>query len=339
MTSLHTVNTRAGDTASTARFSAGTSVEPFADFFARTRRVPVFVVLGVQGSGTNLLRSVLVRGFRFCVVQDQSIIVAAAAPLGGEPPAEAIRRQFARILTHLQPSTMQRKTLKIVKSNSDYAGIRDHFDAASVRSAADLARFVYAYGAFKMGTTRMAVKSDDLWEHIDSIEAVIPNRRILLLTRDFRDNLLSITRKDFGPIEPLVAAQYVHDRFVRYEREFDRTPEAHRMHVRYEDLLSAPQEFIGRFSRHFGLPLTPEGQAAVAQLPIRTSNVRKWADLDPDTLSGCEGILRDELLRYGYGLERDAVEPGAAAWAAAKGRDLLRRFPQKMLKVSKRLRK
>lgn len=340
MTSLHTVDTRGGDATLPARCSAGASVEPFTDFFARTRRVPVFVVLGVQGSGTNLLRSVLVRGFRFCVVQDQSVVVAAAASLGGEAPAEAaIRRQFARILAHLQPSTMQRKTMKLVKSNSDYGGIRDHFDAASVRSAADLARFVYAYGAFRMGTTRMAVKSDDLWEHIDSLESVLPNRRILLLTRDFRDNLLSITKKDFGPVEPLVAAQYVHDRFVRYEREFDRTPAAHRLHVRYEDLLSAPQEFISRFSRHFGLPLTPEGQAAVAQLPIRTSNVRKWAALDPDTLSGCEGILRDELLRYGYGLERDAVEPGAAVWAAAKGRDLLRRVPQKMLKVSKRLRK
>lgn len=317
---------------------AATTVDSFVDFFAHVRRLPVFVVLGVQGSGTNLLRSLLVQGFRFCVVQDQSIVFNAAAPLGGAASAETVRRQFARISARLQPSEATRRTMKVVKSNSDYTGIRDHLDAAAVRSAADLAQFIYAYGAFKLRTTRMAVKSDDLWEHIDAIDSVIPNRRIVLLTRDFRDNLLSITKKDFGPVEPLVAARYVHDRFAPYEREFNRTPVAHRFHVRYEDLLSAPQEFVSRFSRHFCLPLAPEGLAAVAQLPIRKSNVKKWAGLDPGTLAGCEGILRDELMRYGYGLESDAHAPKAGAWVLARGRDVLRRVPQKVLRVSKRLR-
>jgi hypothetical protein len=45
----------------------------------------------------------------------------------------------------------------------------------------------------------MAIKSDDLWETIGHIDMVLPNRRIVLLTRDFRDNLLSITKKDSDP--------------------------------------------------------------------------------------------------------------------------------------------
>ena len=94
-----------------------------------------------------------------------------------------------------------------------------------IETPAELAQFVYAYGAYKLGTTLMAVKSDDLWEQLDRIDSVIPNRRIVLLTRDFSDNLLSITKKDFGPIEPFVAARYVHGRFLRYEQEFKRTPE------------------------------------------------------------------------------------------------------------------
>jgi hypothetical protein len=317
--------------------SAPGVAESFAEYFTSARHLPVFVVLGVQGSGTNLLRSILVEAFRFCVVQDQSIVFNAAARLGVAPSPEAVHRQFDRILMHLQPSAVTRKTRQVIKSNADYTGIEDCFGDAAVRSSAELAQFIYAYGAYRLGTTLMAVKSDDLWEHIDQIDAVVPNRRIVLLTRDFRDNLLSITKKDFGPIEPLVAAQYVHDRFARYEGEFQRTPPARRFHVRYEDLLSAPLGFAAAFAAHFGLEFGVEGQAGVGRLRIRSSNVRKWAGLDPETLSGCEGILRDELLRYGYGTERQGVPPSGGTWLLARGRDVVRRVPQKVLKVSRRL--
>jgi hypothetical protein len=315
------------------------STGPFADYFARARHLPVFVVLGVQGSGTNLLRSILVEAFQFCVVQDQSIVFNAAARLGRTPSPDAVHRQFSQILTHLQPSAVTRKTRQVIKSNADYAGIEDCFVAAGVRSSAELAQFVYAYGAYRLGTTLMAVKSDDLWEHIDQIDAVIPNRRIVLLTRDFRDNLLSITKKDFGPIEPLIAAQYVHDRFSRYEAEFQRTPEEQRFHVRYEDLLSDPRRFALGFAGHFGLEFGAGGEAGLSRLRIRSSNVKKWAGLDAETLSGCEGILRDELIRYGYGVEREAVAPTVGVWALARSRDTLRRVPQKMIKISRRLQK
>jgi len=312
--------------------------EPFTAFFDRARHLPVYVVLGVQGSGTNLLRSILARAFRFCVVQDQSIVFNAAAPLGDMAAPGAVRRQFDGIQSQLLPSAVRRKTMKIVKSNSDFTGIADHLDASRIESAAHLARFVYAYGAYRMGTTLMAVKSDDLWEHIDRIDTVIPNRRIILLTRDFRDNLLSITRKDFGPIEPWVAARYVHDRFARYEHEFNRAEEAHRLHVRYEDLLATPHDVVERVGRHFGLTLASGGRAALDRLSIRKNNTRKWGDLDARTLSGCEAILRDELIRFGYGVG-DAAAPTPAAWALARGRDVLRRVPQKVAKLSKRLRK
>ena len=312
--------------------------EPFTAFFERVRHHPVYVVLGVQGSGTNLLRSILARAFRFCVVQDQSIVFNAAVALGDAAPPDAVRRQFTRIQSHLLPSAVKRKTMKVVKSNSDFTGIVDHVDGVRLESAAHLAQFVYAYGAYKLGTTLMAVKSDDLWEHIDRIDTVIPNRRIVLLTRDFRDNLLSITRKDFGPIEPLVAARYVHDRFVRYEREFNRAPDENRLHLRYEDLLAAPHDVVERFGRHFGLPLAPGAHASLDRLRIRQNNMRKWGELDARTLSGCEAILHDELLRFGYGVG-DPLAPTAAEWALAAGRDVVRRVPQKVLKLSKRLRK
>jgi len=313
--------------------------ESFTAFFDRARHLPVYVVLGVQGSGTNLLRSILASAFRFCVVQDQSIVFNSAAPLGDMASPGAVRRQFDRIQSHLLPSAARRKTMKIVKSNSDFTGIADHLESSRIESAADLARFVYAYGAYRKGTTRMAVKSDDLWEHIDRIDTVIPNRRIILLTRDFRDNLLSITRKNFGPIEPWVAARCVHDRFAVYEREFNRAQAAHRLHLRYEDLLATPHDVVERIGRHFGLPMAPGGGAALDRLRIRKNNTRKWGDLDARTLSGCEAILREELIRFGYGAGDAAAMPTPAAWALARGRDVLWRVPQKVSNLAKRLRK
>jgi hypothetical protein len=191
-----------------------TANESFPTFFARVRQQPVYVILGVQGSGTNLLRSILVRAFRFSVVQDKALVFKTAAQLGAAPSPEDVRRQFKRLKTHLVPSTVARKTRQLVKTNGSFAGIERHFDEAGPRTAADLATFVYGYSAYSLGTSLMAVKSDDLWEHIGQMDLLMPNRRVILLTRDFRDNLLSITKKDFGPLEPFVAARYVSHRFA-----------------------------------------------------------------------------------------------------------------------------
>ena len=313
--------------------------ESFPAFFARARQLPVFLILGVQGSGTNLLRSVLVAAFNFSIVQDQALVVRHAARLDGQPSREAIDKEFRRLMMHIQPDGLTRKTRRLIKTNASYAGVADVFDAGMVQSAADFATFFYSYGAYARATDLMAVKSDDLWEQIDHLDRVVPNRRIVLLTRDFRDNLLSVTNKDFGPVEPLVAAQYVRDRFRCYEREFDRTPAAHRYHIRYEDLLASPQAIVSAFAQHFGLPLTPEGAEAVDRLRIRSGNTRKWLVLGHDTVASCEGLLQAELTRYGYGTGDTVVSPGPSQLTAARCRDTVRRIPQKIRKLAKRLSK
>jgi hypothetical protein len=232
---------------------------------------------------------------------------------------------------------LTRKTGQLVKANVSFEGIEQHFDAARVRTAADLARFVYAYAAYRNRSDLAVVKSDDMWERLDHIDTVIPNRRIILLTRDFRDNLLSITKKDFGPVEPLIAARFVRDRFARYEAEYERTPPSHRLHVRYEDLLAAPRRFVETFSRQFGLPLTPEGQSRVSRLAVRTGNVRKWQSLDRRTLLTCESVLQRGLLRYGYDVSGLAITPRRSEWALVGMRDAIGRVPQKVLKLAGRL--
>jgi hypothetical protein len=320
--------------------TAGPATSSWSSYYAVAKHAPVYVVLGVQGSGTNFLRSILVSAFNFSVVQDQTIVVKAALKVGQNPSIETVQRQFAAIRSRLFPSTLTRKTRRRIKANAPFTGIEEHFDPTTIKSAADLAQFVFAYGAYSMGTTLMAIKSDDMWEAIDHLDTALPNRRIILLTRDFRDNLLSVTKKHFGPIEPLVAAQYVKDRFAHYDAEYRRTPPEHRFHVRYEDLLETPDAVVAGLRDHFKLGGDREAPPAVDKGRIRRNNKRKWASLSQHELGQCEAILRDALNAYGYGTECDPVDPPSPSeWLVAKGRDAVKRIPQKIDDVANRLRK
>ena len=300
---------------------------------------PVYVILGVQGSGTNLLRSILTKAFNFSVVQDQSLIYNAAMRLGSVPSAAAIQSEFDALHSRMLPSALVRKTGRRIKTNGAFDGIGTHFDARGMTCGADLARFIYAYSAYSRSSMLMAIKSDDLWETISHIDTVLPNKRIILLTRDFRDNLLSITNKDFGPIEPLVAARYVKERFSYYDAEYRRTSEDRRLHVRYEELLESPDEFVARFGSHFRVGAHGQELAPVDRSRIRRHNVRKWAGLSARELAYCEAVLWDELRAYGYEPEGHRPQPpGAVTWMVARMKDALRRVPQKVRTVVGRLR-
>jgi hypothetical protein len=311
----------------------------FPEFFASVRELPIYVVLGVQGSGTNLLRSILDSAFKCSVVQDQSLVFEAGVKAGPRLSPDDARRHFDALRARALPSVITRKTRRFIKTNGSFSGIERHFDPRLITSGTDLVYFVYAYSAFSLGTTLMAIKSDDLWESIQHIDQVLPNRRIILLTRDFRDNLLSITKKHFGPIDPLVSARYVKQRFAFYDAEFQRTPAAHRLHVRYEDLLEDPDTFVAAFRDQF-LGGERSLVAPVDKGRIRHNNRRKWGSLTRRELALCEAVLRDELQRYGYGTECDPVDPPSpATWLAAAGRDAAQRVPQKIQDFAARLRK
>jgi hypothetical protein len=184
----------------------------------------------------------------------------------------------------------------------------------------------------------MAIKSDDLWEHIDAIDAVIPNRRVILLTRDFRDNLVSVMGKHFGPAEPICAARYIKRQFVLYDSEYRRAG-ANGYHVRFDTLVQSPRVFVEDFARHFGLVPSPDSEKALQTIPPRPNKIEKWRKLPHRDLAWCEAILRDQLLEFGYRPEYPtATLPGPATIAAAEARDAIKRVPQKLRRLAARMR-
>jgi hypothetical protein len=299
----------------------------------------VYVILGVQGSGTNLLGRLLTKLFRFSVLRDRSTIFNAAVRLGSAPTAAAVEREIKAIEDVVSASTVRRKTSKgVIRKNAPFQGLSEELRRQPIASGAEFARLIYAYRAFSLGTTRMAIKSDDLWENLHAIDEVIPNRRIILLTRDFRDNLVSVGGKGFGPIEPLCAARYVKDQLAHYTAEFRRAG-ARGYHVTFEGLLGSTRELVDDFARHFELTPSVNLDVAVPALRFRPNKIGKWKRLPERELAWCEGILQAELLEFGYPLASAApMLPGQQHVMAATARDTVKRFPQKIRRMVERLR-
>ena len=312
----------------------------FDEFLETIRDKPVFVILGVQGSGTNLLSRLLVRIFGFSVMRDRSSIFNAAARLGSAPRERDILRELRRFRTSLAPSRFDRVIgTRSMERAELFDGIFRYLTPASVRSGSDFARLVYAYRAFSLRARHLAIKSDDLWEHIDQMDAVLPNRRIILLTRDFRDNLVSIGGKHFGPIEPICAARYIKRQFELYEAEYRRAARNRNgYHVSFQTLVEEPRRFVDDFARHFSIEPVVDPGAVLQSFPFRPNKMAKWKQLSKRDLAWCEGILHDQLVAFEYEPVFPHVEvPGIAAIAAATVRDAVRRCPQKLRQVAIRL--
>jgi hypothetical protein len=312
----------------------------FREYLESSRDQPIYVIMGVQGSGTNLLSRLLTKLFGFSVMRDRSAVFNGAARLGANPTATDVEREIERFKDMVWPSPLRRKLGKhIILKTKPWQGFASAVPAVPIATGADFARVVYTYQACSLGASHIAIKSDDLWQNIHAIDQVIPNRRIILLTRDFRDNLLSISGKGFGPIEPVCAAQYVKQQLAYYTPEFRRAGAAG-YRVTYEALLSDTRQLVDDLSRHFDLEPKVNLDVAIPALKFRPNKIGKWKKLSERELAWCEGILYDELIEFGYEpTTQSPVLPGPGQRLLATARDKTRRLPQKLHRLAARLRR
>lgn len=311
----------------------------FRDYLAATRSEPIYVILGVQGSGTNLLGRLLTRLFGFSVMRDRSAVFNAAARLGTHPSDAGIAREIRQFKKLVWPSRLRRKLSRhVIMKSKPLQGLASELVPSAVSNGAEFARLIYTFRAWSLGASHIGIKSDDLWENIHRIDEVLPNRRVILLTRDFRDNLLSISGKRFGPIEPLRAAEYVKNQLGYYAPVFRRSG-VHGYHVTYEALLNDTRRLVDDFAAHFGIAPLVDLDTAIPALKFRPNKIGKWKGLSERELAWCEGILYDELLEFGYQPTTPSrVLPDASDRLMAAARDSVRRLPQKFNRLKTRIR-
>lgn len=176
----------------------------------------------------------------------------------------------------------------------------------------------------------MLVKSDDLWQNVDSVKALFPQRKCVLLVRDPRDNALSISHKDFGPRDVYMAARFTNRQMDVYRREAERRPEDG-ITVQYETLLDDPMSFARAFAAKFGFAVPSDAAERLDRLRIRSDNSQKWRRLSTRDLAACEWVLERHLRDFGYPLSgRPLAQPSLIERIMHRLVDDVRRVPQKL---------
>ncbi len=309
--------------------------DDFFSFFEQAKKWPLYIILGSQGSGTNLLSRLLQAVFSFSVVHDRSLIFNAAVRALTANKGSSLRREGQHILRSLFPGFWRKRFARraYYRQASNYVGIHEYFRRATIANPMELAFFFYAYHCWHNGMSHMAIKSDDIWEHITFVRILFPERRYILLVRDLRDNALSIVNKPWGPCDIAMASYYVRQRLQAYVSEIDAFPERSLL-VRYETLLTDPQGFVGSFADFTGLPIPDDWRERIDALGVRKQNFNKWKSMPSGALGRCEHILQDFLLRFDYEMatvprrilsRRERFALGGHALV-----DIARRIPQRI---------
>jgi len=93
--------------------------------------------------------------------------------------------------------------------------------------------------------------------YTEKLLQIFPNAKFIHITRDYRDNYVSIKDVDFElPIPSMVVEKWKN--FVkRFNRAMDKHPDSHRV-IRYEDLATDPELHTRQLCEFAGIPFLPE---------------------------------------------------------------------------------
>lgn len=304
----------------------------FGSFYDKIKDQPTFMVLGAQGSGTNLFARILTSALDFSVTTDRSLIFNATANLCRDRSEKRAIKEANRVVHSLFPGPVRRRLLpkRYYNQNKNYIGIREHLSNAYTESPSEFANFFYSYHAFVTSKSQKALKSDDIWENLDLLPEIIPNYRVLLLIRDPRDNAISIMNKNFGPCEIYHASLFVRKRMDAYIALADKAPDR-AFCVKYEDLLSDPIACVKRMGNFVGANITPDVTDRIEKLNIRRDNHQKWKKISTQELAASEYVFADLLSRFEYepGTSGD-WSPSTPALLKSNCKDKILRIPQKI---------
>lgn len=317
------------------------SSSDFTDYCSTFADQPKYVILGCQGSGTNMASRLLQSIFRFSVVHDRSLIFNSAAALVGSFNELNASAQFDHFCKRVFPGDIRKRFMlkRHYRQAKHFKNMPRKLDFSLINSPAEFAHYLYAYHGFSTGATHLGLKSDDIWESLEFMDDVLPNRRYLLLVRDPRDNALSISNKDFGPRNLFVTSAYVKRRMDLYRSAAERMKKEDVIIVRYEDLLSQPIRELERISNQWNLTPVEDIASQVKKNNIRRNNQKKWLLLSKPQLETCESILKDLIVAYGYELNLPSHNStvGAIKRLGWQMSDVAQRIPQRLYKTCRNL--
>jgi hypothetical protein len=201
---------------------------------------PPFFICGNDRSGTTMLRLILDQGPDAAIPPESMFLTDVG--LDGDPSSK-------------EPGALLREVWEHPKVRLwELPG-----PPPSVPAGAPLARVLAApfeaYAA-KHGKPRWGDKTPHYVHHVDELLRVWPDARFVVMVRDGRDVALSLRPLPFGPNNAWAAAQW----WARGIRAGDAARERHPdqvMTVRYEDVVTAPEEHVRRVCDFLDLRFEP----------------------------------------------------------------------------------
>src|SRR5262245_9430380 len=216
---------------------------------------PVFIV-GCPRSGTNLLRDLL-RSHPHLAFPGESHFIPEFYKGYGNPQNEReARRLAARIL---RVNWVRAWGLKL-----DLSAFAEH------RSYGQVVSRIYEEWAQAQGKARWGDKTPQYLVNIPVLLDIFPSAKVLHIYRDGRDVALSWLRVRFGPRNLFTAAK-AWKKMVSIGRQAGATlPKETYLEVRYEVLLSHPEDTMKQVCEFIGEPFTDAVlRPTAARLPSR----------------------------------------------------------------------
>ena len=259
---------------------------------------PLFLV-GMPRSGTKLLRALLTQhpGIRIPPIETEFLpFIAAWVGRHGPPHTE---QEFVRLFRSLRMAPYFRYReggAGAFSWKAWRAACRGRFDAAGLFEG-----FIRCEAGVSPGSGIVwGDKSPTYIRHLDLIAREFPQARIVHIVRDVRDVVLS-ARKAWNKDILRTAHRWARD--VREAHTFCLREPARSMELKYEDLVSAPEEQLRRLCAFIGVPFSD----AMLCLQRPTENLGDTRD-QIGIVAGNRGKFRGAL----SAAELQAVE--ALAW-------------------------
>ena len=293
-----------------------------------THEKPPFFIFGCPRSGTSLLSRMLGSHPNLAIPDESHLynniypLVARYGDLRLEPVrarlvSEIIKTEHIKAWT---PALSVNDTLSHLEQN-DFHGIVDGL----LRS-----------WAAKVGKPRWGEKTPQHTLCWRTILSGFPRAQVIHLVRDGRDVMLSYRSAFFGPKHVYPLALRWREYLAAADEARDAIGEGRFLQVRYEDLITAPEQELRRICAFLGedfasntLDFYRERRALPQDrrnaegllLPVMSNNTGKWrASMTPRELRIFEALAGDWLERHGY--ERTLPAPSISKWEALSCRYL-----------------
>lgn len=284
---------------------------------------PVFIV-GASRSGTSLLRDLL-RSHPSLAFPEESQFIPAFYRGHGHPRSARHARALAR------------RVLALHWVRHGFSPTPDLETLAGARSYQEMISRLFEEVARGEGKPRWGDKTPRYTGEIPTLIELFPDAQVLHIYRDGRDVALSMLRRGYAQ-NLFTAATLWRRRVARARRDGRRFPTNY-AEVRYEDLLSHPEETMRAVCAFIGEPYTecvlrptrrslapPTGRPAlIGRRPapgmaslteIAAANTGHWRSMSIDDRALFESVAGDLLAELGYETEGLARDLPAARRAA-----------------------